>query len=198
MPLSTLFFVLLVASFITNSLCDSDKEAISLALETSGQLLAPQSLVQKFKDDLMAIRTAYPQVNKVVHTPLWHAGELVVQVTNEQLERIVAEYGQVTSTTSYGYTSLKFTAPYNPIVLAKELKTKNLASYSEPEYDDGEGDSIHYDTQTAVYEFKHGWADCPSGCQNRRFWQFSVSPSGVKLISESVTLGVPEEIDGSW
>lgn len=180
-----LLFVLLLAAFITSGSCDPNtEEATSIALETSGKLLAPQSVVQKIAEDLKTIRAAYPQVKDVVHSAPWVVGELIAKLSDAQFGRILLKYGPVTSSKSFGeYKLLKFTEKYNPVVLAKELTAKNLVTSAEPNNIVGGGDRIRY--QAGVYEFSHGWGDCPSGCLNRHYWKFSVSPSGAKLISES-------------
>ncbi|KAG4065017.1 hypothetical protein HA402_004140 [Bradysia odoriphaga] len=189
-----LFFVLLVTAFITNGCCDSNTEATAVALETSRQLRAPPALVQKIADELKAIRTAYPQVNNVVHSAPWVVGELIAEFSDAQFGRIPSEYGEVTSRILFGeHKVLKFAEQYNPVVLAEELTTKKLVNFAEPNSVIGGGDSIRYDSQTGVYEFTHGWGDCPSGCINRHYWKFSVSPSGVTLLSESGTPTVSDE-----
>lgn len=180
------FFVLLLATFVKNGSCNAATEASELAIEVSGELLAPEELTQKFTKELTAIRTAYPVVRNVYHTPPWKVGELLAQLSDEQLEQIRMQYGEVTSSPLFDdYKTLVFTRQYNPEVLAKELTSKKLVKYAEPNNVIGISSSVHYHNPTGEYTFIQGWGDCPSGCISNHFWEFAVSQTGkVTLLKE--------------
>lgn len=161
-----------------------------MALEISGALLAPETLSQTIFQDLKAIRTAYPEVCSVVYeSPPWVPGELIATLSDEQLEQISIQYGEVTSRLVSQflkeYKVLKFTAPYNSVVLAVELKAKKLVEHVEPNNVFGDGDNIWYDPSTRIYKFKKGWGDCPAGCIMKHYWEFNVtSIEQVQLLRE--------------
>lgn len=187
-PLVTLLVTLLLATFITNGRCDGDDdttEAASLALETSCLLLAPPHLVRRLAKELKTIRTAYPAVENVRHSPRWAVGVLIAKVSDDQLEQIRAQYGEVTSTPLFDdYKVLTFAKPYNPEVLAKELTAKNLVESAEPDNIIGGGNSIEYNHVTQVYTFTQGWGDCFAGCINKHYWEFHVFYSKAFLVRE--------------
>lgn len=193
MSLYGVFFVLLVATFLKNGSCDATTEATLLALEASGQLLAPKPLIQKRAKELEAIRAAYPAVSNIAYSPPWSPGVLLAQLSDVQLEQIRSQYGEVTSTPLFGdYKKLTFTTQYNPVVLANELTTKKLVESAEPDNIIGGGNGIQYNSGT--YTFSLGWGDCPSGCINNHYWEFNVIRySIVTLIREYGTpLGAGE------
>lgn len=178
--------VLLITTMATSGRCDNT-EAIAIALEASGQLLAPEALVQKITEDLNAIRGAYPSVKSVVGSPPWVVGQLLAVVSDEQLQQIRDQYGEVTASDPLFDTLkvLTFAAKYNPVVLANELVSKNLVTSAEPNGIVGQSNTVRYNAESGLYTFTKGWGDCPSGCINRQIWEFSVSQSKeVKLIKD--------------
>lgn len=177
--------VLLVAAFVKNGSCDAYKEASELALVASGKLLAPAGLTKKLFKELKAIRSAYPAVSNIFDSPPWSVGVLTAQVSDDQLDQIRIEYGEVTSSALFAeYKILTFAEQYNPTVLANELISKNLVESAEPDNISGGGDSISYNITTGVYTFSKGWGDCPSGCIYNHYWQFVVYRSFTILIKE--------------
>lgn len=71
--------------------------------------------------------------------------------------------------------------PLNTVAMAKKLKQTGLV-YSAVPLPQFAGTNLqaiveHTATHT-LYTFGYGWDDCPSGCMNWRFWQFSVSAMG--------------------
>ncbi|KAG4069932.1 hypothetical protein HA402_015156 [Bradysia odoriphaga] len=180
------FFALLVATFTTNVYCDDGTaEATILALEISGRLLALPQLVKRIQRELKTIRTAYPEVSSVGHSPRWAVGVLIANVSDEQLEQIRIQYGEVTSRPMFEpYKVLTFAKPYNPEALAKELTSKNLVQSAEPDSIIGGGNKIEYNTWNRVYTFSQGWGDCQAGCINKHFWDFYVFSTRAFLLRE--------------
>lgn len=175
-------FILIVATFVTKRNCvatnDPNNEAHSLALKASGELLVRQSLTRKLARELKSIRDTYPEVRHIVYAQKWQAGELLAQVSNEQIAQIRKRYGEVTYTPSFSdYKELKFTKKYNPEVLAKKLTSRELLKSAQPnytgEYGEAEND-IQYNVTTGIYTFSQRWGDCPSGCMYHHYWDFSV------------------------
>lgn len=179
------FFILIIAAFVTNGSCDDTTEANLLALDASGQLLAPTCLTQKLAKELKAIRAAYPAVSSIVYRPPWSPGVLIAKLSDKQLEKIRRQYGEVTSSPLFDdYKTLKFKTQYNPVVLGKELTSKKLVDYAEPDSIVGGGPSIQYNLQTGVYTFGQGWGDCQAGCINNHYWEFIVIGNRAILVEE--------------
>lgn len=191
-----MLFILLVAMFLKCGHGEDATEADLMALEASGQLLAPKTLILKIADELKAIRYAYPEVANIVHVARWGVGELMAKVSDKQLEQIRSEYGEVTLDPLFDdYKTLIFTTPYNPEVLANELISKELLETAEPNFTIGDGDNVEYNVQTATYTFKQGWGDCLEGCAYNHYWEFSVLPTGVNLLKE---YGSPLMPNSQW
>lgn len=179
------FLVLLIATFVKHGNCDVYTEASELALVASGKLLASAGLTEKLGKELKTIRAAYPAVSNIVYSPPWSVGVLIAEVSDDQLDQIRIEYGEVTSSPLFAdYKILTFTEPYNSKVLANELLSKNLVESAELDNIYGGGDSIGYNIKNGVYTFSKGWGDCPSGCIYNHSWQFIVCQGYTILIKE--------------
>lgn len=62
--------------------------------------------------------------------------------------------------------------------LARKLKSGLGVTAAEAEYKYGDGnditDSIHPNYTELIYSY--GWQECPTGCEQRRFWKFRIYP----------------------
>lgn len=164
-----------------------DSDAELMALELSGTLLPPRALYLQLRNDLKAIRQAYPVVKDIHHFPLWQPGEVVAKVTSKQITQINAsELGPVTARQLFDeWYVVQFALRYNPTALIPLLKSRFGVVDIEPNGFIGDGDTILFDPSSGSYTFSHGWGDCPAGCISRQFWVFSVSSTGlVTLLRE--------------
>lgn len=167
--------------------CDAEL----LGLEISGALLPPPSLYQQLLNDLTAIRQAYPDMNEIHHYPRWMLGELMVGFTEEAwqqiqdgeydgLDELNSEYGLVEMRAMFStYMLLEFEERYNPEYLAPLYAAAEGVTFAEPNYFIGDGSDI--EAAIPDYTFGLAWGDCPSGCINRHYWEFSVLDDSVTL-----------------
>lgn len=171
------FFILFVATFLKNGLCDDNSDAYLLALTTSKQLEPPTNLILKFAKELKAIRCSYPAVANIYYYPPWVPGQVLAQLSDEQLDQIRKKYGEVTVELLFDkYKLLTFAKQYNSEVLADELTEKQLAESAEPNFIVGRSSNIEYDCRTRIYKFSVGWGDCQAGCIDKHYWEFIVLP----------------------
>lgn len=173
------------------------EEAMYLALELTGELLAPEFLVDQIQADLSAIRAAYPDMRGIRHRPLWVIGEILVALTPEAFEAY--ERGEFTAfdelneffglvsaqvfNRSRGSMGLGFELPYHPERVAEEYEPIEGIRYAEPNGWCCDGSTIIADLP--FYTFSKRWGDCPAGCMLRHNWLFSVEHGVVTLIEES-------------
>lgn len=164
-----------------------DEDAEWIALELSGALLPPRALYLQLRNDLRAIRQAYPVVEYIHYSPRWKLGMVTAKVTSKQITQINAsELGPVTVFPSFSeWHEVLFALRYNPTALIPLLKSRFGVVDSSPSYYAGSGDFIGADPSNRSYTFSHGSGDCMSGCIDRHNWHFSVSSTGlVTLLRE--------------
>lgn len=165
-----------------------DGDAELMALELSGALLPPRTLYLQLRNDLMAIRQAYPVVKDIHHFPLWWlTGEVLAKITPKQIAQLNAsELGPVTARQLIDeWYVVQFALPYNPIALISLLQSRFGVVESEANMMLGGGNSISFNPSSRIYTFSHGWGDCPAGCIYYHYWTFSVSSTGlVTLLRE--------------
>lgn len=165
-----------------------NSDAELMALELSGALLPPRALYLQLRNDLIAIRQAYPVVKDIHHSPSWQLGTVLTKITPNQTAQIDAgELGPVTAVSpAFGeWYEVRFALRYNPTALIPLLKSRFGVVDIESSGFAGDGDSIGFNPSSRIYTFSHGWGDCPSGCISRQFWVFSVSSTGqVTLLRE--------------
>lgn len=168
-------------------------EAQQIALESSGELLAPESLFQRIEKDLAAIRAQYPAVAEVTHTHKWQPGKLIIQnVKKDALDKInTSAFGPSQSQAIFQDTIylVTFQKAYNPEKLSELLQKELGIEGARPDGVVGGSSSITLTRDESgkyTYEFMKGWGDCFSGCINKHFWTFTVGPeeNSVKLIEE--------------
>jgi hypothetical protein len=177
-----------------------------LALEISGALLAPSTLVAQIAQDLTAIRVAFPEVADIHVSPSWEPGVILVQLTDEawadyqeglfhDFDSLNVEYGPVTIDPLFAPNTLQleFENLYHPEVLAPIYEQVEGVLLADPDFFFGDGDDI-FSQQTGIYTFKKGWGDCLAGCPFEHFWELSVKGDVVELIDEygDVVTGVDD------
>lgn len=164
-----------------------DADAEWIALELSGALLPPRALYLQLRNDLKAIRQAYPVVEGVHQNPYWQLGMVSAKITSKQITQINAsELGPVTVFPSFSeWHAVLFALRYNPTALIPLLKSRFGVVDIEPSGFAGSGDFIGADPSNHIYTFSQGSGDCMSGCIYRHNWEFSVSSAGlVTLLRE--------------
>ena len=167
----------------------------SVALELSGELLAPPDMAARFDADFVAIREVEP-VLTVVHPHLdWEPGVLMVRLyasafdqfmagTYTGLDSLNAEYGPYEVTwvfESIQVIVLDFEAHYNPEVLGPIYETADGVATAHP---NGLGfpETDIWAVQEGTYTFYYGWGDCPVGCTSGHFWQYEVDSHGTPTL----------------
>lgn len=164
-----------------------DGDAELMALELSGELLPPRALYLQLRNDLMAIRQAYPEVKDIHHFPLWVLGEVLAKITSKQIAQLNAsELGPVTvEHLTDELDDVRFALPYNPMVLITLLRSRFGVVESDPNIILGGGNSISFNPSSRIYTFSHNFGDCPAGCIYHHDWDFTVSSTGlVTLLRE--------------
>lgn len=165
-----------------------DSDAELMALELSGALLPPRALYLQLRNDLTAIRQAYPVVKDIHHSPSWQLGTVLTKITPNQTAQINAgELGPVTAVSpAFGeWYEVRFALRYNPTALIPLLKSRFGVVDIISSGFIGEGDSIGFNPSSRIYTFSHGWEDCLAGCIYHQYWDFSVSSTGlVTLLRE--------------
>lgn len=162
-----------------------DADAELMALELSGALLPPRALYLQLRNDLTAIRQAYPVVEDIHHFPSWRPGEVVAKITAKQFAQINAgELGPVTAAplTDELYV-VRFALRYNPIPLITLLRSRFGLVNIEVSgiVSGGAAGSIGFDPSSRIYTFSQ-----PKGCcVYLQYWDFTVSSTGqVTLLRE--------------
>jgi len=172
-----------------------------LALEISGQLLAPSELVHRISKDLALIRGRFPYMRDIGVRPDWFPGQIVVQLTQEAwdafhrgeyegIDGLNDQYGPVEVSVASGadrWLLLVFSKAYNSALLsdiyiqAPGVMNAHSAGYR------GDGNDIT-STEPGTYTFRRAWGDCPLGCGFSHYWVFAVDRCEVHLTDE---YGVP-------
>lgn len=85
---------------------------------------------------------------------------------------------------------LKTSQRINPLPVAEMFSEIPSLSDAELNYLVGDGSTIKVETEPGMilYRFIYAWGDCPAGCINRHFWEFSVDENGnVEFMDEGGT-----------
>jgi hypothetical protein len=172
----------------------SECDAEFLAMEISGRLLPPEDLYVRIRDDLTAIRAAYPGMNSISHSPRWVPGDLLVILTPEAweqyqngdyhgLDHLNAPLGPVEITSLRArILLLRFTRRYNPEALTTLYADADGVESAEPNGIIGQPTS---DVQASIPEYTFLlWWDCFEVCLYHHYWVFSVINGDVTLVEE--------------
>ncbi|MCC6764094.1 MAG: hypothetical protein IT293_05470 [Deltaproteobacteria bacterium] len=167
-------------------------EAEQLALEASGAFVAAPDVYTRIRDDLAAIRSAYPEVRGIEAFESWRANELLVSF--DDAGKAMVDAGTYDAwacqNTRYGLTSispsipsfyvLEFSHRMNAPLLASEYAGLSHVTSAEPNSIFGD----HSDVCAAIagttytYVFDEGSGDCPSGCIDHTYWGFATTSTG--------------------
>jgi len=170
----------------------ADVEAELLALEASGALVATPDVYARIRDDLAAIRSAYPTVRGIEARASWDpsalligfdaAGKAMVDAgTYDDWTCPNALYGLTSATFAFsGYYVLEFSHRMNPLLLATAYTHLPHVTNAGPNAIFGDGDDVcaAIGGSTYTYVFDSGSGDCPAGCISHTYWGFKTSASG--------------------
>ena len=110
----------------------------------------------------------------------WFEGERLTG--KEEVDQLMLEFEFEVKQTLQNLRSvtLKADLPLNLMQVGSLFEDVDGIRYAEPNSALGDGDDIQIwaDRDILHFEFSHGWGDCPSGCINRKTWEYRVSPQG--------------------
>jgi hypothetical protein len=187
--LSSLCLLLVAASAGAFQITDAEL----LALEFSGELLPPPTLVAQIESDLTAIRAVNPYLAYISARPSWAPGNLLLKLTEaaadeyesgqyRDLDEINEQYGAITfRQLSRLWFILKFDAPYHPAALGAEYLKIGSVVNTEPNWIIGDGDDIEL-AEPGLYRFRRAWGDCQAGCIKEHVWIYRVDAGVVELV----------------
>ncbi|HXE96889.1 MAG TPA: hypothetical protein VN642_10815 [Dongiaceae bacterium] len=183
-------------------------DAETLAIEATGALTAPQVVYDRVGGELAIIRSAHPDVSKIVAQPSWVPQNLLVgfdatgaaevldgtyTAWNDANARYgVTQVGKNQLTGSGGYALLDFGGRFiNIPLLAKEYAKLPHVTSAAPNGIVGDGNDVCLEISgdTHFFIFDAGSGDCPAGCINHVYRGFSVDGSGT--IADLGTWQVP-------
>ena len=166
-----------------------NKDAEILAMESSGELVAPLSLYERTVDDLVNIRNQYSDVSvvNVSATSGYKMSEMLLGLDKNamalfdtgnysQWDQLNQKFG-VASVTKLSDKAVKmqFERGYNIPQLAEAYINAKLqgVTFAEPNFIIGASQDICLENQAdenRIYMFKQGEGDCPAGCIT---WQYA-------------------------
>ena len=180
-------FVGLVTPEQTAITPQGDDEAEQLALEASGEIVAPPALFDRIVGDLIEIRAAHPEV------------ALIEARADEAYDRISIRFteagaAQIADKTYHAwdcpnalydvesimgpksnFVTLGFDGLYMlPLIYGDYLALDEVVKiFPVPELD---GDDVCAELvgEEILYIFDHGYGDCPEGCTAHDYWGFTV------------------------
>jgi hypothetical protein len=175
-------------------------DAELLALEYSGALLPPASLVAEIQSELDVIDATYPFLRYTLGIsarPNWAPGELLLELTPAAmvemragtytgLDALNAIYGPLTNIHVFqiiNWISVEFSLPYQPTLIGDIYLAHPDVLFSEPNYIVGDGSDITYEGGHS-YVFKYGTGDCPAGCTSKYYRRIVVTGNSAEIVAE--------------
>ncbi len=183
-----------------------DEEAEVLAIEASGEAMAPPALYERVVADLAIIRKDAAELADVLASPSWNLSELLVSLDDAATVAVErgtyqgwdcpnALYG-VTEVEPWGLDGtyhVRFDARVNPLMVEADYLVLDGVLAVEPGLGDGDGNDVCMSSSGDVftYIFDRGRGDCPAGCTEHLYTGFTVDARG-----SLVMLGTYEITDG--
>ncbi len=152
-----------------------------VVLESTNELLPSNTLSQTVEKDLKDIRSKFPAVADITHTPKWHPAKLILSnVQTETRDKIhKSPYGPIYHYPLVGNTLVYFERPYNAPKLAKlleeEFQIARVISNQVTERTSAitlTGEAFGNRT----YIFYKGIGYCTPACKYRQYITFTVNP----------------------
>ena len=193
----TLFTVcsLCLSREMTPSSPDDLHDAQLIAIVISGELTPPVELTEAIYNDLLLIKSAYPEIADIHYRPTYSPKTMIIGLTNQAmtdfkngqyhaLDELNVTYG-VVGIKTFDFINavvLQFDQIYN-IELLSEIYENTVSEgirYVEPDYMIGDGDTIIPDPP--IYTFIRAWGDCPAGCIFQEYYYFHIKDEQVRLV----------------
>jgi hypothetical protein len=112
-------------------------------------------------------------------TKQWQEGYTITG--NDTIDSLIAQYEfELIGKARYRFGVLVTKMPLNMWALGPDFNQIAGVRYAEPDGAGGSGnDTIaDLDLELKHYTFTIGWGDCPAGCIQRRYWDYTVSSAG--------------------
>ena len=175
-------------------------EAELLAVETSGEFLAPDALYDRILRDLALIRELDERTVDVVHDERWLPNQSIVKLIpdmgTEGYDELNRFYGAVDCDNLFGtwwVVSLPDVVVHT-VVLSAMYADLPEVELAEPNFLLGTDDKTTVSPRQGSfgYRIEDGFTDCFDGCDCFRIYEFTVTDDG------DVTLDSYEEIGQKW
>jgi hypothetical protein len=194
----------------------TSEEAELAALWLSGELTAPQDLLDAIAADLHSIRTEYADstlLASVEFFPPWEPSKILIQLTPEGVQRLRdgdfaefdslgVEFGvtKVDTTSLWQYlrvAKLSFSGLKHPVPIARAYAALSDVVFAEPNGFVGGRSNVYpwKITGGMSYLIRYAWGDCPSCCINSIFWYFRVRNGVVEYVGR---VQKPDEPNPAW
>ena len=184
-----------------------NKDAEILAMESSGELVAPLPLYERAVEDLASIRNNFSDLSvvNVGATAGFKMSEMLVGLdVNAMALYDIGNYSQwdqlnqkfgVASVTKLSDTVVKmqFERGYNIPQLAEVYMDEKMAgvTYAEPNFIIGASQDICLENladEKRIYMFKQGAGDCPAGCITKHYAGFQLDANqSITLLGQFAT-----------
>ena len=162
-----------------------------LALEASGELVAPQHVYERVLADLAAIRAMQPAVQNISAMGSWSPSQMLVGLDAAGMAAVQAgtytdwdcanaHYGLSMKEVQSFYVKLAFSHRFNIPLLASEYAMFANVEYAEPDGLIGDGNDVCVSVEgdkKYSYVFDAGSGDCQAGCIQHTYWGFSTEGS---------------------
>lgn len=173
----------------------ADKEAEVLAIEASGEIVAPKHVYERILSDLALIRSRNSSVKDIKATESWVPNQLLMGFDAEGLSAVQAGtysdwdsanecYEVLNKEINSSFVLLRYNHLFNAPILAGEYAMFSHVDHAEPNLIIGDGNdvcvSIENDTKFN-YIFDAGSGDCPAGCISHQYWGFFTDGDPVML-----------------
>lgn len=186
-----------LAAVDTGATPRAQADAEILALEASGEFIAPEPLYQRIVAELAGIRAGFPALAEIGVRPCHLSDSVIVHFTAEGFEQL--GNGTYTAWDDFNENlalesiealpsillppvpvALHFEGRYNANRVALGYSGLPEIASAEPNGLAGDGPDICLARrgQDHLYIFRDAHGDCPAGCINENFTALSVDPSG--------------------
>jgi len=199
-----------------NEIVIASEEAELAALWLSGELTAPQDLLETIEADFDSIRAEYADstlLASVEFFPPWEPSKILIQLTPEGVQRLRdgdfaefdslgVEFGitKVDTASLWRYlrvAKLSFNGLKHPVRIAREYAALSDVVFAEPNGFVGDWSNVYpwKITDGMSYLIRYAWGDCPSGCIHSILWYFRVRNGVVEYVGR---VQKPDEPNPVW
>lgn len=198
-------FLILIPCGCKDALLDQDFEPSSedigeaeiMALCLSGEITAPEDLVDQILDDLLYIRNNFGgnsnPIDSIRFHPPWVPGCIIIGFDDSTAQKIIRGEYDAWDTLNEEYPVFEIDTNFIPgfsyiVVLFFEdtLNSRRLSElyedlpgvrYSGPNHYGGDGPNVYprIEGDGITYLFRDAWGDCPAGCIVNEYWYFGSS-----------------------